>query len=546
MYQFVLKLFIFLGLSIISTFAIADNENSVDVNNELAAEAMVALDKQVFIKKSVAEFGQNIFSNLFDPSENLMFAPGNMAEALFLLSNGVEDTANINLQSQLLKLFGNGQTISIPSDTGSDTNENVQLNISNYDLLEYIKNSAKLASQLTPPKKISKEEIKELDWFERKEAESSNNSEELNLAYALFLDSDKADNCGNKSADKINNLSINPNFNEVLNSISENEVKNTNTEQIKVYKTAEVIGVPFTKNSECAAKQASHWGNIVSGGLIPQYLTKEAIEEVQIKAILASSFFYSGIFTSKFHALNNASSDTDENTSNNDDSNFSSSLKAPKFFPYINSSSDQKTEALKDVQYMQQTENLMYSENQVAQMVSVGFVPHYNAKDFDDIENKNKSIFTLDIVIPDSQQNLKDFAGKLLSVHSALVTNLGNEYIKLSIPKLKINAKKDITNLLSTLGLKHLTADNAVNRIRSEKDGELTVSNVKQDTAIEMTETGFKAASISSVVMVERSVSIPQTPIEINVDGPYFMILRNTLDDSVHFMIYINNPEFTK
>ncbi len=566
-------------------------------------ETIVQWNDQSAMNYSIAEFGSKIFDTLIQSSganQNIMFAPGNMAEAFFLLSFGLSE--DNKLKSEILNIFGNDKPITLKSTRLTETSSEdpvVSVKVNDDSLLKFLKNSAALANDLSIPETTDS----------NKDNKNTKDQEQLNVGYAVFIDSTSTE------PENLLTESFLNNFSQIDKDVDQ--------------KTSTVKAIDITNNPVQAAESVNNWANLVSKEMIPSITDADSIKKQAGGLLLASSFLYQGAFTENFDDVSNAPVFTkiDGSTvveasymeltesqyyteveangrmvtltfqpndavsrqesesefvldiilpelTNFDDSNnieFSTLTYAEDFFKNynelvnksnkskllsnLNSAEGKKAQLrLKELYKTRDEYKKTEAENDTLLEATWDKIEILEAErdrlDIE-IEEDRPRLNEIDVIIQSHLNDAEvyktkantaaDFIDSTQSEINILVElKQAQKEVKLVIPKLTITGKAELKNTLEDLGLTSISSPNAVDNL-VKGDARFKISKVTQDTSIQMTITGFKAAAITTIAIEALSFS---TPIDFVVDRPYFMVLRNQRDNSIHFMTYINSPEF--
>jgi serine protease inhibitor len=148
----------------------------------------------------------------------------------------------------------------------------------------------------------------------------------------------------------------------------------------------------------------------------------------------------------------------------------------------------------------------------------------------------NNKKFSMVIVTPTSQ-SVQEYAAGLDSVKwQSLMTGLSGSYVNVSMPKFKFSYDKELTGILSTLGMANAFSDLAdFSRISA---GGLTITEVKHKAYIEVDEEGTTAAAVTSVTVGTTAV----LPYNFKLDHPFIFAIREMKTGLVLFTGVVNDP----
>ena len=143
--------------------------------------------------------------------------------------------------------------------------------------------------------------------------------------------------------------------------------------------------------------------------------------------------------------------------------------------------------------------------------------------------------FSLLVVLPN--ENAKNLA---LSedVYSQILNSLSKTDVKLSLPKLKSKTSLDLKDNLSQMGMKSAFGKDANFKKMAKK--QLFISKVIHKTFFNIDETGTEAAAVTAVTM--RTTNFNPKVVKMEVNRPYFIILKDNENNNILFIGKINNP----
>jgi serpin B len=128
-----------------------------------------------------------------------------------------------------------------------------------------------------------------------------------------------------------------------------------------------------------------------------------------------------------------------------------------------------------------------------------------------------------------------------------LDTNKWNDWMKkyketegtILLPRLKMEYEKGLIPLLTQLGMGVAFQDNAD---LSGIGKSLKISEVKHKTYVDVNEEGTEAAAVTNVVSSITSVGPVQKTFYMEVNRPFFFVIRDNQTQEVLFMGTIQNP----
>jgi serine protease inhibitor len=148
----------------------------------------------------------------------------------------------------------------------------------------------------------------------------------------------------------------------------------------------------------------------------------------------------------------------------------------------------------------------------------------------------NNKKFSMVIVTPTSQSVQEYAAGLDSAKWQSLMTGLSGSYVDVSMPKFKFSYDKELTGILSNLGMANAFSDLAdFSRISA---GGLTITEVKHKAYIEVDEEGTTAAAVTSVAVGTTAV----LPYNFKLDHPFIFAIREMKTGLVLFTGVVNDP----
>ncbi|MEM7555973.1 MAG: serpin family protein [Cyanobacteria bacterium P01_A01_bin.84] len=144
------------------------------------------------------------------------------------------------------------------------------------------------------------------------------------------------------------------------------------------------------------------------------------------------------------------------------------------------------------------------------------------------------------VFLPKSDSSLQKFANSLNSQNwEKWMSNFRKQEGSIKLPRFKIDYDVNLNNSLKTLGMGEAFTKQAN---FSQLGENLTISQVKHKTFVEVNEEGTEAAGTTSVGVVPTSLPVNQ-PFEMNVNRPFFFAIRDNQTGSILFMGSIVEPK---
>jgi serpin B len=150
--------------------------------------------------------------------------------------------------------------------------------------------------------------------------------------------------------------------------------------------------------------------------------------------------------------------------------------------------------------------------------------------------------FKFYIILPDSKDGLADLESKLHQVNlNEALSSLRSEYVKLEIPKFKIENKIDLKQVLQNLGMQRMFTSKAEFGELLESGEDILVSDVLQKAFIDVNEHGIEAAAATAVLMVLGPSRPPPKEQLFVADHPFLFVLKS--ENYNIFMGRVVNPQ---
>ncbi len=149
------------------------------------------------------------------------------------------------------------------------------------------------------------------------------------------------------------------------------------------------------------------------------------------------------------------------------------------------------------------------------------------------------SVFSMTIFLPKPQININDFVDQFTedSYHLWL-TSLESKYVKMSMPKFRLECNLTLNNILSTLGMGIAFTEAA--DFSNIADMTLYISLVKHKTFVEVDEKGTEAAAVTAIT--GSTTSINPNDIYMVIDHPFIFVIRENNSNTILFMGKIIEP----
>ena len=145
----------------------------------------------------------------------------------------------------------------------------------------------------------------------------------------------------------------------------------------------------------------------------------------------------------------------------------------------------------------------------------------------------------MDVVLPNAGTSLDAVvAGLAGGGWSALLAGMDNGTGEVEIPRFTLTWGASLTQPLTALGMGIAFGDDA-DFTGIAPDTGLTITNVRQQTFVEVNEQGTTAAAATSVAV---GVTSDETPFVFRADHPFLFVIRERLSGAILFMGELQQP----
>ncbi|CAF1174276.1 unnamed protein product [Rotaria sp. Silwood1] len=302
-------------------------------------------------------------------------------------------------------------------------------------------------------------------------------------------------------------------FNSDLINVDEEDKDAATTQSVdeikteKINFTADIKLEDFENESAQAVQRINAWVEQQTNKLIRNLLsTKDITPETRL--ILINSIYFKGTWIKEFN----------QNLTKKDADFYETNGKISK------------------VTLMHQREKYAYAENNDL-YVQIVHVPYIS-------ENKDVE-FVFTVILPNRGAQLDVVEQKLASQSDLIQKLLSHqntriEELHLYLPKFKMEATFELSNILQQLGMKDAFNSYKANftGIASEKNDRdrLYISKVIHKAFIDVNEEGSEAAAATAVIITHHGPSLPPPqPIEFKADRPFLFFIRESRQNIVLF-----------
>ncbi len=174
--------------------------------------------------------------------------------------------------------------------------------------------------------------------------------------------------------------------------------------------------------------------------------------------------------------------------------------------------------AAQPVRLMNRSGDMSYAETATYQAVDL---PYGN------------TAFSMTVILPKPGQDVNATAKAFgSSSWTALSSSLHTALVNLSLPKLKLEYERTLTNDLRTLGMRVPFVDGSADFSKMTTERAF-ISFVKQNSFVDINEEGTEAAAVTTTGVQVTSMPLSVT---MRVDRPYIFVIRERLSGTVMFM----------
>lgn len=181
-----------------------------------------------------------------------------------------------------------------------------------------------------------------------------------------------------------------------------------------------------------------------------------------------------------------------------------------------------------------QTADMMYfSENKyLSDDNAVGFIKPY--------EDRN---YSFAVLLPDEGTDIDSYISSLSGERlRSILKNAQIADVDVTMPKFEIESDLKLNEALESMGMKNMFSDKA-DFSNLVKDGGVCVDNVVQKTFIEVTESGTKAAAVTSVFVGESSPTWDKITYTVELNRPFLYMIIETDSNTPIFIGKLESVE---
>ena len=155
--------------------------------------------------------------------------------------------------------------------------------------------------------------------------------------------------------------------------------------------------------------------------------------------------------------------------------------------------------------------------------------------------NGKSIVFSMIVILPNS--SISEFYDKFSmeswnDLSSCFATSVPIKELQISLPKFKFSYEKKLNDVLIDMGMKD-AFDASMANLTGISDNDLYVDFVKQNTFVEVNESGTEAAAVTTIGVGETSIG---DDCEFVVNKPFVFVIRERTTNTIIFIGKVINP----
>lgn len=148
------------------------------------------------------------------------------------------------------------------------------------------------------------------------------------------------------------------------------------------------------------------------------------------------------------------------------------------------------------------------------------------------------------VFLPDPESNPAALLKKLEpSRLNEWLTQMRSQDGEVVLPRFKLEYEVALNEPLKALGMKQAFEAQKANFSHLIDSEQAFISQVKQNSFVEVNEEGTEAAAVTTVVVGATSVQLPQEPFSFVADHPFIYLIYDQTTRSILFMGVLNSPQ---
>ena len=172
-----------------------------------------------------------------------------------------------------------------------------------------------------------------------------------------------------------------------------------------------------------------------------------------------------------------------------------------------------------DIMMMHQTAHFNYAQTKDAQLIEL---PYQGGR------------YAMDIILPNKEISAREYARKFNIGLLKEFNKMASVRVALTLPKFKIEYSRSLGDDLKAMGVRVAFTDDA--NFSGISDVRTHIDAVLQKTYINVNETGTEAAAATAVIMTRSTAFRPEKPIEMKINRPFILLIRNIETGTIVFI----------
>ena len=169
-------------------------------------------------------------------------------------------------------------------------------------------------------------------------------------------------------------------------------------------------------------------------------------------------------------------------------------------------------------------------------------LPYFETEQFQAVDLAyGDSIFSMSLLLPKETSSINELIGSLtLSNWEEWINNFQDKEIFFSMPKFKMEYKKQLNDVLKDLGMQVAFSKGLADFSKINPGTALYIDQVMHKSFIEVNEEGTEAAAVTSVGV--GTTSVPVIPY-FSANRPFLFVIRENKTNSILFIGKMMNPK---
>lgn len=184
------------------------------------------------------------------------------------------------------------------------------------------------------------------------------------------------------------------------------------------------------------------------------------------------------------------------------------------------------------------------SEVQTDMMQMEADLNYYQAEQFEAIELPyGRGNYSMICLLPDADYSVNELVTNLsVAQWNDMLCNWKERGIQVHLPKLKFEYKKELKDVLSSLGMGIAFTPDAADFSGINAFRELYISRLIHQTFLEVDEKGTEAAAVTAVEISLTSTGGSGSPYQIRFDRPFLFAIQENSTQTIMFMGKVVDP----